>query len=57
MKNSADRVLSTEAERRILHILPKPIAIIALLFIQNISKFKSKLKHAYLRRSMLSLYR
>ena len=46
MKNSADRVLSTEAEVRILHILRKPNLIIALLFIQNIFKFKSKLKHA-----------
>ena len=57
MKNFADRMLSTEAEGRILHILLKPNSIIALLFIQNISKFKSKLKHAYLRRSMLSSYR
>ena len=50
MKNSADRVLFTEAEGRILHILRKPNSMIALLLIQNNSKFKSKLKHAYLRR-------
>ena len=32
----------------ILHILLKLNSIIALLFIQNNSKFKNKLKHAYL---------
>ena len=53
MKNSAYRVLSTEAEGRILHILRKPNSIIALLFIQKNSKFKSKLEHAYLRRWMI----
>ena len=33
---------------RILHILRKPNAIIALLFMQNNSNFKNELKHAYL---------
>ena len=33
---------------KILYILPKPISLIALLFIQNNSQFENKLKHAYL---------
>ena len=45
-------VLSTEAENTlictILHILQKPNSLIALLFIQNNSWFKNKLKHAYI---------
>ena len=35
---------------RILHILGKPNSIIVLLFLQNNSKFKNKLKHANLDR-------
>ena len=55
MKNSADRIC------RILHILRKPNSIIVLLFLQNNSKFKNKLKHANLGRckfiSIKHLYR
>ena len=46
---------------RILHILRKPNSIIVLLFLQNNSKFKNKLKHANLGRwtliSVMHLYR
>ena len=46
---------------RILHILRKPNSIIVLLFLQNNSKFKNKLKHANLGRckfiSIIHLYR
>ena len=55
MKYSADRIC------RILHILRKPNSIIVLLFLQNNSKFKNKLKHANLGRckfiSIKHLYR
>ena len=61
MKNSADRGrgLSTEAEG--LHILRKPNSITVLLFLQNSSIFKNKLKHANHGRckfiSIMHLYR
>ena len=46
---------------RILHILRKPNSIIVLLFLQNNSKFKNKLKHANLGQckfiSIMHLYR
>ena len=46
---------------RILHILRKPNSIMVLLFLQNNSKFKNKLKHANLGRwtliSVMHLYR
>ena len=62
------RILQIEEEgvihlgrRRILHILRKPNSIIVLLFLQNNSKFKNKLKHANLERckfvSIIHLYR
>ena len=47
MKNSA-RWITPAKICRILHILRKPNSIIVLLFIQNNSKFKNKLKCAYL---------
>ena len=49
MKNSADRGrwITPSSICRILHILGKPNSIIIVfLLIQNISKFKSRLKHA-----------
>ena len=52
-------VLSTEAENTllctILHILQKLNSLIVLLFIQNNSWFKNKLKHAYVCRCYVHL--
>ena len=48
-------VLSTEPEG--LHILRKPNLKIVLLFFENYSKFKNKLKHASLPMVDVSSYR
>ena len=42
------RVLRPSEMRRILHILRKPNSTIVLLFLQNNSKFKNKLKRGNL---------
>ena len=49
MKNSVDRRprwITPFSICRILHILRKPNSMIVLLFLQNNSKYKNKLKHA-----------
>ena len=51
MKNSADR---GGCFRDLQNSSYPAIAVIALLFIQNYSNFKNKLKNAYLEQSMLS---
>ena len=57
MKNYADRGGCYNTLRDLHHSLypTKAESLLALLFIQNNSSFKNKLKHAYLRRCQVHL--